>query len=171
MRHVTTLAAIALTAGCSTTGNTTEPATPPAGAAAPTTAASSAEPRTEAAVRAAAQEEFDSYASGDYGATWDLFYAPAKKLITRTEYMHLFDLCPDIAAGARFTIEKVTLDSDREAHVRVSRLGIAVISYQFVYEAGHWRFVPDAESMRDYRTKTVQQMAADRRAQGGCAKS
>jgi hypothetical protein len=60
------------------------------------------------------------------------------------------------------------MDSDREAHVRATRL-IAVLSYQFVYEAGHWRFVPDDQAMRDYRTKTPKQMAAARRAQVGCA--
>jgi hypothetical protein len=52
----------------------------------------------------------------------------------------------------------------------VIRLAIAVASYQFVYEAGHWRFVPPRDSMRDYRTKTVQKMATERRAQGGCGK-
>jgi hypothetical protein len=59
------------------------------------------------------------------------------------------------------------MDSDHEAHVRVSRL-IATRTYRFVYESGHWRFVPDADAMRDYRTKTVEQLARARRAQGGC---
>jgi hypothetical protein len=75
-----------------------------------------------------------------------------------------------MAPGARFEIQKITMDSDHEAHVRVSRLAIAVASYQLVYEAGHWRFVPPTDSMRDYRTKTEQKMAAERRAQVGCGK-
>jgi len=33
---------------------------------------------------------------------------------------------------------------------------VAVLTYQFVYESGHWRFVPDAQAMHDYRTKTVE---------------
>ncbi|GAA0318531.1 hypothetical protein GCM10010151_05470 [Actinoallomurus spadix] len=62
------------------------------------------------------------------------------------------------------------MDSAHAAHVRVSRMGIAVMSYQFAYEGGHWRFRPTTESMKDYRTKTIQRMAADRRARGGCGK-
>jgi hypothetical protein len=77
-----------------------------------------------------------------------------------------FELCPDAAGGVRFNIEKITMDSDREAHVRATRL-IAVLSYQFMYEGGHWRFVPDDQAMRDYRTKTPKQMAAARRARDG----
>ncbi|GAA4514745.1 hypothetical protein GCM10023191_083700 [Actinoallomurus oryzae] len=60
------------------------------------------------------------------------------------------------------------MDSNHSARVRVTRL-IAVITYQFVYENGHWRFQPPADNMRDYRTKTVQQMASEHRAAGACA--
>ena len=171
MRAATiTATLIALTAplGCSDgAGGAAEP--PAGGEATTTTPASSAEPRTEAAVRTAATEEFDSYAAGDYGAAWDLWSAAGKKAVSRTNYLRLHRLCPPMTGGIRFEIQKVTMDSDRSAHVRVSRL-IAVFTYRFVYEAGRWRFVPDADSMRDYRTKTVEQMAAERRAQGGCGK-
>lgn len=174
MRILATLIAAVLgLSACSSTDTGGTTATPPAAAgvaatpAAPTSTA--AEPRTEAAVRAAAGEEFDAYASGDYGAAWDEWTTAAKKLISRADYMHLFELCPQPASGVRFTIDKVTMNSDGTARVRATRL-IAVLSYQFAYEAGHWRFVPDAESMRDYRTKTVQQMAQEHRAQGACGK-
>ncbi|GAA4522535.1 hypothetical protein GCM10023191_101910 [Actinoallomurus oryzae] len=174
-RTLAILAAVAITAtGCSKAGDTAEPATPPpAAGAVPSTALASSgvEPHTEAAVRAAATEEFDSFAAGDYGATWDLYYTKAKKLISRADYIRLFKLCPDPAAGAKFQIEKITLDSAYEAHVRVSRLGLAVASYVFTYESGHWKFIPDARAMSDYRTKSVEQMARDQRAQGGCGKS
>jgi hypothetical protein len=170
-RALAALTAITLAAGCSNTSDTTDPATPPpaAGAPAPTTAAS-LEPHTEAAVHAAAVEEFDSFAAGDYGATWDLYYAKAQQAISRTDYQRLLKLCPDPAAGVKFQIEKVTLDNDHQAHVRVSRLGLAVATYHLVYEAGHWKFIPDAQAMSDYRSKTVEEMAADQRAQGGCGK-
>lgn len=178
MRFTMPAAAAALTvcalAGCSSTDSgDSGAATPPPAVGAPATqgaASTATEPRTEAAVRAAATEEFDSYSAGDYGEAWDLWTAAGKKAISRKNYMHLFELCPDVASGARFDIQRVTMDSDHEAHVRVSRLGIAVMSYQFAYEDGHWRYVPTPESMNNYRTKTVQQMAADRRAQGGCGK-
>lgn len=163
--------ALALAAGCSNTTDTTEPAMPPSAATTPAAPASSGpEPHTEAAVRAAAVEEFDSFAAGDYGATWDLYYAKAQKLISRQDYIRLNKLCPDPAAGVKFQIEKVTLDNDHQAHVRVSRLGLAVATYQFTYEAGHWRFIPDPRAMSDYRSKTIEEMAQDQRAQGGCGK-
>lgn len=157
-------------AGCSTTGDAGSPAAAPNWTSAPPAAKAAAEPRTEDGVRAAATEEFDSYAAGDYGEAWDVWYAPAKKLISRTAYVHLLALCPDPAAGARLNIEKVTMEGGGgAARVRASRL-IAVLSYRFVYEAGHWRFVPTADNMRNYRTKTVQQITAERRAEGGCGK-
>lgn len=173
--RVITLAAVCAAAGLATAGcksnDSANLASPPAasGGVAQTAPATRAEPHTEAAVRAAANEEFDAYASADYGAAWDQWYAPAKKLISRANYMRLFELCPAPAAGVRFQIEKITMDSDREAHVRVVRL-IAVFTYRFVYEAGHWRFVPEADSMRDYRTKSIEQMVAEHRAQGACGK-
>jgi hypothetical protein len=176
MRIALALAAATLSlTACSSTDAGSNVATPPAAAAAggaaqpATTPTAAAEPHTEAAVRAAATEEFDSYASGDYGGAWDLFYAPAKKLISRTDYEHFFDLCPDMGNGIRFNIEKIRMDSPTQAHVRASRL-IAMLSYEFTYEDGHWRFVPPPENMRDYRTKTVEQVAAEHRAAGACGK-
>lgn len=166
-----TMTALTLAAGCGSSddghaGVATPPGAPRAGA---TSASPAAEPHTEAAVRAAAKEEFDSYAAGDYGEAWDVWSAAGKQAISRANYMRLFQLCPDVAQGVRFQIEHVTMDSDRHAHVRASRL-IAMLTYRFVYEAGRWRFVPTPESMRDYRTKTVKEVAAERRAQGGCGK-
>lgn len=158
---------LALT-GCESAGggNATPPSVSTAPSSAPATSA--AEPRSEAAVRQAAADEFDSFAAGDYGAAWDRFYAPAKKAISRAEYLRLLQLCPDVAHGVKFSVDKVTLVTRSASQVRVSRMGLAVASYRFVYESGRWVFVPAPDTMRDFRTKSVQQMAADQRAQGGC---
>lgn len=171
-RAALTAVVLLAAAGCSSHDPAAETATPPAAGGAPAAQSSTAatEPRTEAAVRAAASEEFDSYAAGDYGAAWDLWSAAGKRAISRAKYMHLFELCPEVAKGIRFEIQRVTMDSDREAHVRVSRMAIAVMTYQFVYESGRWRFVPAPEAMNDYRTKTVKEITQERRATGGCAK-
>ncbi|MDN3359726.1 hypothetical protein [Actinomadura sp. DC4] len=157
-------AAFALTS-CSSAGNT---AAAPPGATPTTTPAAASEPRTEAAVRPAATEEFDSYSSGDYGGAWDLYYAAAKRAISRADYLRAHKLCPDAGAGIRFEIEKVRMDSDHEAHVRVTR-AIVVLTYRFVYEAGHWRYVPTDEAMHDFRTKTVEKMVSDLKQKGGCS--
>ncbi|GAA4514743.1 hypothetical protein GCM10023191_083690 [Actinoallomurus oryzae] len=93
-------------AGCSSAGGTAEPpgATAPPDSA-PTTH-QAAEPRTDAGVRAAAQEEFDSYSSGDYGGAWDVFSAAGQRAISRANYQRLLKLCPPLAEGVRFNIER-----------------------------------------------------------------
>ena len=96
-------------------------APPGAGTAPATTPSATEEPHTEAGVRAAALDEFDSFASGDYGSTWDRYYGAAKKAISRADYVRLLKLCPDPAAGVRFQIEKVSMDGDRAAR-RVRRM-------------------------------------------------
>jgi hypothetical protein len=143
-------------------------APPVVGAASPAAKERKAEPRTEDAVRAVAQEEVDTYASGDYGGAWDLWTDSAKKLISRADYEKLFELCPPVAAGIPFTIEKIKLAPDRNsATVRYSR-SIAVMSFRYVYEGGRWRYVPEARNQRDYRTKSVEELAASRRKDGAC---
>ncbi|WP_346042987.1 hypothetical protein [Actinomadura chokoriensis] len=135
-------------------------------AASPTRPA--AQPKTEAAVRTAAQDEFDAYAAGEYGEAWDLWTAAGKRMISRADYEKLHALCPS-ATGLRFTIEKVRVSGD-SATVRVSR-SIAVFSYTFLYEEGQWRFVPDKAAAADYRYARkagVAGLAARSKAEGLC---
>ncbi|MGH3388826.1 MAG: hypothetical protein ACRDOO_08100 [Actinomadura sp.] len=171
MRKIAPIAAALLAvAGCTST----QTAEPPTAAGGGTTAPAvqprqPTEPRTEEAIRQVAQEEADSYAAGDYGAAWDLWTKDAKKAISRSDYERLFELCPPLSQGVRFTIEKITMAPDKNsAKVRFSRI-IGVFSYKFVYEDGHWRFVPDADAMRDYRIGDVRKIAARARAEGRCA--
>lgn len=122
--------------------------------------------RTEAAVRKAAQDAFDSYAAGNYGAFWDSWTSEAQALISRDDYLRLFELCKPQAEGLRFEIKQVTVDDD-VANVEVARL-IAAFTYQFRYENGRWRYVPDAQAQADYR-KPIEQLASEKRAAGACA--
>jgi hypothetical protein len=135
-------------------------------AASPTLPA--AQPKTEAAVRTAAQDEFDAYAAGEYGEAWDLWTAAGQRMISRADYEKLHELCPS-ATGLRFTIEKVRVSGDT-ATVRVSR-SIAVFSYKFLYEQGQWRFVPDKAAAADYRYARkagIAKLAARSKAEGLC---
>jgi len=54
------------------------------------------------------------------------------------------------------------------AHVEVARL-IAIFTYDFRYEDGRWRYVPDQQAQADYKSKTVDQMVAEKRAAKACA--
>ncbi|REF00285.1 hypothetical protein [Thermomonospora umbrina] len=129
-----------------------------------------AQPRTEAALRLVAEEEFETYASGDYGGAWDLWTAAGKKLISRADYERLFELCPAIVEGVPFKIEKVRV-SGTAGVVRASR-SIAILSFKFAYEHGQWRYVPDRSAVADYqrlRKIGMQKFVAARKAEGLCA--
>ncbi|ETK36775.1 hypothetical protein [Microbispora sp. ATCC PTA-5024] len=53
------------------------------------------------------------------------------------------------------------------AHVTAAR-SIATFVYDFQYERGVWRFVPDADQQKEYRTKSVDQIVREERAAGLC---
>jgi hypothetical protein len=167
MRKIASIAlALLVVAGCSS-NQTAEPPIA-GGTTAPVTQPQAAEPRTEAAVRRVAQEEVDSFAAGEYGAAWDLWSARGKKAISRPDYERLFELCPSPVDGVRFTIEKITMaPGGNSAKVRYSLLA-TLVSFDFVYEAGRWRFVPAPEAMREYRIGDVKKIAAKARAEGRC---
>ena len=161
----TAVVLLALT-GCSAKGA----ATPVSPSEQASSSAPAAQPLTKAAVKAVAAEEFDAYASADYAGTWDIWSAAGKKAISRQNYEKIFALCPMAAEGVPFTIKAVRLAPDKKsAVVRAQRL-IALVSFRFVYEGGQWRFVPPASDLRDYRTKTPAQIAAEARKSGSCAK-
>ncbi|WP_067130205.1 hypothetical protein [Microtetraspora malaysiensis] len=126
-----------------------------------------AEERTEAGVRQAAQTTLDFYSSGAYGQFWDSWTADAQKLIARDDYLRMFELCKPIAEDLRFEIKGVTLDGDG-ADVQVTHF-LAAFTYRFRYEGGRWRYIPEQQAQADYTSKTVDQMAAERRASRGCA--
>jgi hypothetical protein len=163
------IAAVVALTGCSTSKATTTPAAPAPSAQATSSAA--AQPRTQAAVKAAATEKFDAYASGDYAGAWEIWTASAKKTLSRQNYEKLFELCPPVAESLPFTIKAVRLAPDKKSAVVRAQRSIALISFRFVYEGGQWRYVPSAANLRDYRTKTPAQLAAGLRKDGACAKS
>ncbi|OPG09293.1 hypothetical protein [Microbispora sp. GKU 823] len=123
--------------------------------------------RTEVAARQAAQALMDTYSAGGYGEFWDAWVPEAQALISRDDYVRLFQLCKPIAEGLRFEITGVTLRGDI-ADVRVNRL-IVSFTYQFRYEGGRWRYIPDQQAQADYKTKNVDQMVAEKRAARTCA--
>ncbi|GII88290.1 hypothetical protein Ssi03_62800 [Sphaerisporangium siamense] len=127
------------------------------------------QPHTEAGARGAAQKLFDAYAAGNYGAFWDGWTIDAQGLISRRDYARLFELCKPIAQGIRYNVQSAMVQGDT-AKVQVTRL-IGAFTYDFKYEDGRWRFIPEAETQADYRSKTVEQLAAEKQASRTCANS
>ncbi|WP_326829033.1 hypothetical protein OIE13_29975 [Streptosporangium sp. NBC_01810] len=120
---------------------------------------------SEVSVRQAAQPALDAYSSGSYGDFWDLWTTGAQGLITREEYVRLFDLCPQLAADSPFTIATVAITGD-SAMVQADRLGDTT-EFGFVFESGSWRYEPPPEEQSEYR-KPVDQIAEQRQAAGFC---
>ncbi|MFD9943190.1 hypothetical protein ACFWYW_14645 [Nonomuraea sp. NPDC059023] len=138
----------------------------PQGEPAPSTTENLRPGAEEVKVRLVAQRLFDAYAGADYGGFWDGWSAQGQRLISRADYVRFFQLCPQIAAGVRFTIGGVTV-AGQTAKVQVNRL-IATLTYDFVLEGGQWRYVPTAEQQREYGSGSVDQIAADKRSRALC---
>ncbi|GGQ27272.1 hypothetical protein [Streptosporangium pseudovulgare] len=150
---------------------------------------------SEEEVRRSVQPVLDAYSSGSYGDFWDLWSTDAKGLISREDYIRLFQLCPQLtddatstgaspadpsaagpsadpsstglpSGGAAFTIASVTVHGD-DATVQAIRSGTAT-GFGFRFEEGSWRYAPSPEELEEYRTKTADQMAQERRGAGLC---
>ncbi|MBG0827089.1 hypothetical protein HS041_04850 [Planomonospora sp. ID67723] len=140
---------------------------PAAQSSAPSPSASGAA-RTEESVRQAAQTAFDAYASGSSGEFWDLWSKRAQELITREEYVRLFQLCPQIASGMTFTITDVMITGDA-ALVTATRSGDpTAYDYDFAHESGSWRYVLPPQEEQEYRSRNVDQIVQARQATGTC---
>ncbi|MEV7012162.1 hypothetical protein [Streptosporangium sp. NPDC051022] len=121
---------------------------------------------TEPAVRQAAQLALDAYSSGSYGDFWDLWSAQAQGLIKREDYVRLLQLCPPPTQDARFTIDVVTITGDT-ANVHAARTG-ETSDFDFVFEGGSWRYTPSPAQQQEYRGRTADQLAQERRSAGTC---
>ncbi|MEU1736824.1 hypothetical protein [Streptosporangium sp. NPDC020145] len=125
--------------------------------------------RSESSARQAAQLALDTYSSGSYGDFWDLWSTQSQTVIKREDYVRLFQLCPPLVQDGRFTISSVAVEGD---HATVQATGPGDQSeFGFVFEGGEWRYTPPAQQETDYRTKTVDQLAQERRTAGGCGRA
>lgn len=168
MRHAVIVATLLiLTAACSSDSEPSAPE-PVASTAAAAQKVPAGQPKNVVAVRAAADEEFESFASRDYGGAWDLWTAAGKKAISRAGYEKLLKLCPDPGAGVAFQIKKVKLAANgASALVRVQRL-VGIASFTFLYEGGEWLFQPGDSALADYKLGSPKAIAAKSRKAGRC---
>lgn len=164
---LTAVAVAVAVAGCGGDKAPAEAGTAPTPAVTASSPAPSAEPVTEQAAKAAASEMFEAFSSGDYGAAWDLWSGEAQKTMSRADYLRLNELCRPAAEGVPITLKKVRLEGT-VAIVRAERVGMG-FTYRFTHEAGRWVYVPDKEVLAEYRSGTVEQIAAKRRKDSRCA--
>ncbi|GAA3443307.1 nuclear transport factor 2 family protein [Planomonospora venezuelensis] len=144
---------------------------PPAAPNSPPASSASGAPRTEESVRQAARTAFDAYASGASGEFWDLWSPQSQTLITRDEYVRLFQLCPPLFPGAAFTVTDVSITGET-ALVTATRAGDpAAYDYDFTREGGSWRYVLPPQEEAEYRSKGVDEIVLARRAAGTCGTS
>lgn len=122
--------------------------------------------RSESSVRQAAQLALDTYSSGSYGDFWDLWSSQGQALIKQEDYVRLFQLCPPLVQDGQFTISSVVIEGDN-ATVQATGPGDQT-EFGFVLEGGQWRYTPPVQQETEYRTKTVDQLAQERRAAGTC---
>ncbi|WP_436759318.1 DUF4352 domain-containing protein [Streptosporangium sp. V21-05] len=125
-----------------------------------------AQEQNEAGARAAAQQIFDLYAAGSYGKFWDHWAPQSQALVSRDDYVDMFEQCPQIARNLRFTITSVTVNGDA-AQVQANRL-IAAFTFDFLYEGQAWRYVLPADQQKEYQSKTVEQIVQERRTSRLC---
>ncbi|MGI5162598.1 hypothetical protein [Microbispora sp. CA-102843] len=124
------------------------------------------QPRNQAGARAAAQQIFDLYSAGSYGAYWDHWSRATQQVVSREDYVRRFKLCKPVVEGLRFQVSSVTV-AGAHAKVVVAR-SIMTFTHDFVYEDGQWRFVPSEDVQKDYRTKSIDQLVSEDRAQSLC---
>ncbi|GAA3122321.1 hypothetical protein GCM10010466_11530 [Planomonospora alba] len=144
---------------------------PPAQSSPPSATATADAPdpaESEEAVRQAAQAAFDAYANGRSGEFWDRWSSGARAVIDREEYVRLFRLCPQLVPGALFDIGDIVITGDTALVTAGRTTDPTPYDYDFVREDGSWRYVPPPEEQEEYRSKGVDQIAAERQAAGTC---
>ncbi|WP_037606875.1 hypothetical protein [Streptacidiphilus rugosus] len=114
---------------------------------------------------AVATREFGLLAGGGWAQAWALWNASAQQVIRQADFVRLNTVCRP-ALGVPYVVAATTR-IDQET-VRVDwRRADAVGSNTLLYQAGSWRFVPDAASLADYRLG-VDALVRKRRAAGSC---
>ena len=100
--------------------------------------------KDEGAVKEAAQEEADRYASGDIAGSWDLWASDAQAEIPKDLYVAYIEEC--YTTGLPLEVQDVRIDETGKATVRVG-VGDLAQSYEMVYEDDEWRWVPTDDTM------------------------
>lgn len=144
-----------------TRDSTAQPGAAPAGVA---------EPKTRAAVRAAAASFYRLYSASQFAASWALLALTAKKQVPQSVWVGVHEACPSAGTGMARAIKSVVVFGDAAIVTEtitgtLSRLGPA--EDVFNYANGHWGFSPGAPGI--YHRGSVAADIAAAKAAGFCA--
>lgn len=163
MKSTRALLPVCLLAALMLGGCSASPAPAPASTA-PTTPTATPQPKTEDGAKAAAQEAFDRYTSGDFAGAWLMYSDEGRAAVTQADYVRLNTACPKLQR-IQVTIAAVRIDGDK-ATVR-AQLGQLVDSYVMDYQHGQWLLEPTATALANYKAGIDQTIAASK-ANGSC---
>jgi hypothetical protein len=151
---------------CSPGGGAAGPAASTSAAARPS--ATTGEPRTEAAVRADADDYLSLYSAGQYAITYQMLSTSARRAVSQQAWMAVHHGCP--GGGLVYKIARVVVTGNT-AVVTATLPGAsrdkARQTETLVYADGHWGFAP--RDLNLYQHGSVAADVAAARAQGGCA--
>lgn len=114
---------------------------------------------------AVARQEFGLLAGGGWAQAWSLWTDGARQAVPQAEFVRVNTACRPVA-GVPYVIDGSTAVSATAVRVDWHRAG-ATGSNTLLYQAGHWRFAPDAATLADYGLGT-DQLIATRRAAHSC---
>jgi hypothetical protein len=114
------------------------------------------------AARAAAQEAFDRYSSGDYAGAWETYTDEGHATISKADFVSFNDQCPPKIRDKKVSVVSARLENSTTAVVRL-RAGDSLTAYTFRYQHGHWRVQPSADATAMWKlgvTKAVEKAKA-----------
>lgn len=121
-------------------------------------------PKTLEAAVAAAQENVDRFASGDFAGTWLLFTKEVRKGISQKDYVTLNETCKRV--GMPIKAIGVRMDGDSKAIVRLEVAGLKS-SRTMVYEDNAWYMAPSPDFKKQLGKPVKDIIAAEKKA-GSC---
>jgi hypothetical protein len=97
------------------------------------------------AARAAAQEAFDRYSSGDYAGAWETYTDEGRAEISQANFVAFNTRCPPKILHHKASVVGVRLENPTTAVARV-QIGQTLTAYTLRYERDHWRVQPSADA-------------------------
>jgi hypothetical protein len=125
-----------------------------------------AEDKSAKAARAAAQEAFDRYSSGDYGGAWETYTDEGRAAISKADFVSFNDQCPPKIRDKKVSVVSTRLENSTTAVARL-RAGDSLTAYTLRYQHGHWRLQPSADATAMWRLG-VAKAVAKAKASGLC---
>ncbi len=114
---------------------------------------------------AVASQEFGQLAGGGWAQAWSLWADSAQQAISQAEFVRLNTECRPLT-GAPYVIDRSTTVDPATVRVDWHRSG-STGSNTLVYQAGTWRFTPEASALAEYRLG-VDELVRQRKAAGSC---